>query len=87
MKKVVQDDTLLKEKRLTKKKERLIRNESERFRFANKGKPFTVSFKYFFTLHLKRQELVGNAFLTFSKHVDKQKMEEIIKNALTLAFQ
>lgn len=82
MKRVVQDDSLLKENKLARKQADRVRSESERFRFENRGKPLDVKFRYWFSLRLKRTELVGSCIVIFSKHVDKKKMEECIKNAL-----
>jgi len=82
MRKVEQDDSLLKEKKLILKQKDRVRSESERFRFENPGKKLVVRFSYFFTLKLRGSEKVGSVVLMFSKHVDKKGMEECIRDAL-----
>lgn len=86
MKKVKQDDGLLKESKLRRKKAKRTRNEVERLSFENRIKkkiPLDITFIYWYSLHFtKKPNVVKSVTLSFNKPIIREWMEEKIRNAL-----
>lgn len=89
-KRIIQDDSLLKERRTSKKRTNLIKNQQERFAFKDSlnedfsGKEYSVTFDYKWSLIMKRgkPELVKYCWIILNKYIPREKFEKVVRNAI-----
>lgn len=83
-------DNFLKNKRQAVKLDRSLASEEERLSFEEKmknNKGLVITFSYRLSLNMKRYKKSSSVIVMFNKPINKQKLEEIIRNGFKKSFK